>query len=308
MDELEISGRRYLSTKRAAKEHKYHSDYIGQLIRGKKVVGQKVGRSWYVDAESLEQYLNNEKASAHAQPAPAVTVAKVKPLAEVVEEKVVEEVIAPAMVEEEEPAASAEVEQKEIEVVDESEIEEIEKPEIIEIKKEEPAKTAIALHVVKEQVEEKTSEPIEREEPNLRGGLRYREDDAPLMPPLQKQMHAVTVMPRMMPREGAIQEREVAAPRRSKKIFAKTSTLIVAGGLALIIAAAVATLARSATDVSAVTRMSSMRCGASSHAKPAARTRMPAKATNDTTASRPMSLVLSVPTMLVNSSATTSGR
>ncbi|OGC83831.1 hypothetical protein A3D68_02455 [Candidatus Adlerbacteria bacterium RIFCSPHIGHO2_02_FULL_52_17] len=60
MDELEISGRRYISSRRAAKEHKYHSDYIGQLIRGGKVEGQKVGRAWYVGAESLAAYLNKE--------------------------------------------------------------------------------------------------------------------------------------------------------------------------------------------------------------------------------------------------------
>ena len=57
MDELEISGKRYISTKRAAREHGYHSDYMGQLIRGKKVAGQKVGRAWYIDEESLNAYL-----------------------------------------------------------------------------------------------------------------------------------------------------------------------------------------------------------------------------------------------------------
>lgn len=66
MDELELSGRRHISAKRAAKEHRYHSDYIGQLIRSNKVAGQKVGRSWYVDAASLDAYLKGE-----AQPAPA---------------------------------------------------------------------------------------------------------------------------------------------------------------------------------------------------------------------------------------------
>ncbi len=60
MDELEISGKRYISTRRAGKEHKYHSDYIGQLIRGGKVKGQKVGRSWYVDEVSLATYLGKE--------------------------------------------------------------------------------------------------------------------------------------------------------------------------------------------------------------------------------------------------------
>jgi len=60
MDELEIAGKQFISTRRAGREHGYHSDYIGQLIRGGKVTGQKVGRSWYVNAESLATYLNKE--------------------------------------------------------------------------------------------------------------------------------------------------------------------------------------------------------------------------------------------------------
>lgn len=61
MDELEIAGQRYLSTRRAGKEHKYHSDYIGQLIRSGKVIGKKVGRSWYVQEQSLNAYLSGEQ-------------------------------------------------------------------------------------------------------------------------------------------------------------------------------------------------------------------------------------------------------
>lgn len=60
MDELEISGKRYISTRRAAREHGYHSDYMGQLIRGKKVAGQKVGRAWYIEEQSLAAYLGKE--------------------------------------------------------------------------------------------------------------------------------------------------------------------------------------------------------------------------------------------------------
>ncbi len=60
MDELDISGKRYLSSRRAAREHRYHSDYIGQLIRAGKVVGTKVGRAWYVEADSLADYLGAE--------------------------------------------------------------------------------------------------------------------------------------------------------------------------------------------------------------------------------------------------------
>jgi hypothetical protein len=60
MDELIISGKRYISTKRAGKEYRYHSDYIGQLVRSGKVQGQKVGRSWYVSETSLAAYLRSE--------------------------------------------------------------------------------------------------------------------------------------------------------------------------------------------------------------------------------------------------------
>lgn len=57
MDELDISGKRYISSKRAAKENRYHVDYIGQLIRAGKIIGSKVGRMWYVEVESLSAYL-----------------------------------------------------------------------------------------------------------------------------------------------------------------------------------------------------------------------------------------------------------
>lgn len=60
MDELDISGKRFISSKRAAKDNKYHVDYIGQLIRGGKIIGSKVGRTWYVEAESLAAYLGKE--------------------------------------------------------------------------------------------------------------------------------------------------------------------------------------------------------------------------------------------------------
>ena len=60
MDELEISGKLYISSKKAARQNKYHADYIGQLIRGGKIVGTKVGRAWYVEAASLASYLNED--------------------------------------------------------------------------------------------------------------------------------------------------------------------------------------------------------------------------------------------------------
>ncbi len=103
MDELEISGKRYISTRRAGKEHNYHSDYIGQLIRGGKVEGRKVGRAWYVREDSLTTYLGKELKKAELldmqpQTQPEVVVATPAPIFEtkptqpiVVEEKIIEE-------------------------------------------------------------------------------------------------------------------------------------------------------------------------------------------------------------------------
>ena len=58
MDELEFDGKIYISAKRASREYKYTMDYVGQLIRGGKLIGKKVGRAWYVDAESIAAYTN----------------------------------------------------------------------------------------------------------------------------------------------------------------------------------------------------------------------------------------------------------
>jgi hypothetical protein len=59
MDSLEIEGKEYISAKRAAKENSYTTDYIGQLIRGGKLKGHKVGRAWYVEQDSLSLYINS---------------------------------------------------------------------------------------------------------------------------------------------------------------------------------------------------------------------------------------------------------
>ena len=56
MDSIEIEGKEYVSAKRAAREHRYTMDYVGQLIRAGKIDGKKVGRAWYVDLVSLEVY------------------------------------------------------------------------------------------------------------------------------------------------------------------------------------------------------------------------------------------------------------
>jgi hypothetical protein len=105
MDELEIAGKRYLSSRRAAKEHRYHIDYIGQLIRAGKVTGKKVGRSWYVEETSLKNYLAQEAGEkpVEAMPQTQEVVAEPKVVAAVVrsapEPKVRTEVIVEEVVE-----------------------------------------------------------------------------------------------------------------------------------------------------------------------------------------------------------------
>ena len=82
MDELEISGKRYISTRRAGKDHNYHADYIGQLIRAKKVEGRKIGRAWYVNADSLATYLGKEAPAHPRQIVEDVAVVEEAPVVE----------------------------------------------------------------------------------------------------------------------------------------------------------------------------------------------------------------------------------
>ena len=151
MDELEISGKRYLSAKRAAREHRYHSDYIGQLIRSNKVAGQKVGRSWYVDAESLNAYLQGET-QAPTEVTPAV--AAPEPVQEI------QEVAA-------EPATP---------VVVESVQETVPEP----IPQEEVAPKKEIEHEIKLHIHTDTS-PVTKEEPP-KERLRFIADDEPFLP------------------------------------------------------------------------------------------------------------------------------
>jgi excisionase family DNA binding protein len=53
MDELEIKGKKYISSKRAAELTGYAKDYIGQMARSGKLPGMRMGRAWYVEKEAL---------------------------------------------------------------------------------------------------------------------------------------------------------------------------------------------------------------------------------------------------------------
>ena len=56
MDVISVNGVSYEKASVLAREFKYTSDYIGQLCRARKVDAQLVGRTWYVNRESLESH------------------------------------------------------------------------------------------------------------------------------------------------------------------------------------------------------------------------------------------------------------
>lgn len=53
MDTVVLDGTEYLKASSAAKQFGYTPDYIGQLCRGKKVDARLVGRTWFVNPDSL---------------------------------------------------------------------------------------------------------------------------------------------------------------------------------------------------------------------------------------------------------------
>ena len=164
MDELDISGKRYISSKRAAKENRYHVDYIGQLIRGGKILGTKVGRTWYVEVESLAKYLGEESLSAVSTP---VEINNHKP-------SVVKEAAEKTM-------SSGQEAAKEELVVDEQEPEPVEVQ--VHTKDVDMGEKVIQLTKIKE-------EPIKQK---IASGLRYFSDDTPLMPQVGRAEHSVEI-------------------------------------------------------------------------------------------------------------------
>lgn len=72
MEELEIKGQKYISSKRAAKLTGYAKDYVGQLARGGKVSATRVGRAWYV---SEEEILAHAGVVTEEEPAPEENIA-----------------------------------------------------------------------------------------------------------------------------------------------------------------------------------------------------------------------------------------
>ncbi|MCA9359264.1 hypothetical protein KC926_03605 [Candidatus Kaiserbacteria bacterium] len=56
MDTVKFDGVEYTKASVVAKRFKYTSDYVGQLCRGKKVDARLVGRTWFVNIDSVSQH------------------------------------------------------------------------------------------------------------------------------------------------------------------------------------------------------------------------------------------------------------
>lgn len=222
MDELQISGKRYISSRRIAKDNGYHTDYIGQLIRGGKIKGQKVGRTWYVDEASFTAYLSDSSAPPEAAPEAPVEIAEQAALKD---ESVF---LVPR---------SSEIAQS--------------APKVAEIKKEEPRTSPI-----QETIEEPTENTpiavrIEREpekilaaaaapiavrlaSPALSRGLRYVADDGPLMPEIP-QKRITSLMPAAATQEEA-EILEDPRPRTRSSSKTRLLSMAVAGTIAFVAA------------------------------------------------------------------------
>ncbi|HVV39414.1 MAG TPA: hypothetical protein VHD31_03805 [Candidatus Paceibacterota bacterium] len=264
MDELEISGKRYISTRLAAKEHKYNADYIGQMIRAKKILGQKVGRSWYVEEKSLAAYFNKE-APVHVEEAvvvakapepitqtaevaerePAVaTVARAEaPATSASEEllaaaaKILEaakNVAAPVPEHTSEPIVETSAEENSVEEKDPAPVE-IKTEEVLpEVEQEVPARDSIHI-------------PIRVTRPSFvalknKAGLRYIDDDAPALPEVVKKTNRRSKVAATVTAPAQVQNEEVviteyAPTQTSAGILVPAFSIAVLGVVAFVVVA-----------------------------------------------------------------------
>jgi hypothetical protein len=61
--EIEVNGKKYLSSKLAARESGYAQDYIGQLARAGSIDAKRSGGLWYVDLDSVRAHKANSTES-----------------------------------------------------------------------------------------------------------------------------------------------------------------------------------------------------------------------------------------------------
>ncbi|HEU5114308.1 MAG TPA: hypothetical protein VFT82_00920, partial [Candidatus Paceibacterota bacterium] len=55
-NDLFLEGKKYISSRRAAADFGYTQDYVGQLIREKKIDAKMIGRGWFVSEDSIKEY------------------------------------------------------------------------------------------------------------------------------------------------------------------------------------------------------------------------------------------------------------
>ncbi len=66
-DHLILGGKKFISSRRASQATGYTQDYVGQLIRAKKIDAQMVGRHWFVSEDSILAYKQTAAALEVAQ-------------------------------------------------------------------------------------------------------------------------------------------------------------------------------------------------------------------------------------------------
>ncbi len=83
MDTVDIKGTLYKKSSLIAEDFGYTTDYVGQLCRSGKVAAQMVGRSWYVDPESVQAYREHRYEPDEAQKSETTSWEKSRPAAQV---------------------------------------------------------------------------------------------------------------------------------------------------------------------------------------------------------------------------------
>jgi len=68
METVVLDGTQYIKASVAAKRFKYTSDYIGQLCRAKKIDARLVGRTWFVNPDSIIEHKDNKFSSVKTKP------------------------------------------------------------------------------------------------------------------------------------------------------------------------------------------------------------------------------------------------
>lgn len=75
MDVLKVGQKEYVKASVIARDLGYTSDYVGQLCRGGKIDAKLVGRTWYVDKDSIDDHKSNRYRSTQTKSKEAITVA-----------------------------------------------------------------------------------------------------------------------------------------------------------------------------------------------------------------------------------------